>query len=418
MKRLARLSKRFPRLVLHRRIWAPWAALLVLVAGLALLVAFNHWLALSHTRPWTFGLAWGGLRAWLFHGASPYDLTAIRRELTPWLTGTPPPWALPTPLISAWWYFPLALIPSGPLAYALWLTGQQILLLLWAGAMVRMLAHRSWAWALLLGLSFLWPATWETWRTGSPLFLATVLLGLAWTAFMQERDAAAGFLFLGVTLDWPTLALPLVAWGMWALGRGRRDGPLTWGMVFVAVGVVAQWLQPRWWVEYLLALRQWGGAGLTGLPALALAIPRIFPGLGLRVGLTLSLVLFLWMLVHWGRAWVGSPWTAYWTWFWTLTASAGLALRTGPDLAVLLLPGLFLALTAWWHRWRYGRHADLGLVLLMWSGGWGLYQSTTPETFTALAMLAGLPLTLLLLASVRWWFVRPEPWWTVEVEWS
>ncbi len=407
-----------------RRLWerlrntlGPVAMLLGPLLGLAALVGFNRWWAMRYTQPGTFALAWAGLRAWLFHGHNPYDLAAVRPILASWLKGPLPPGTTATPFFAIWFYLPLALVPDGPTAYALWLTLQQFLVALWAAALVRMLTHRSWAWSLAMLLTMLWPATWYAWRTGSPTLFVVAAVGLAWTAFMQERDGLAGLLFLAVALDWSAFAWALVAWGMWALGRGRRDGPLTWGMLFVAGAVLAQWLQPRWWVSFLLAQQRLAAGLYPGLPALTVALTRTFPGLGLRVGLTLSGLVLLWMLVHWGRAWIGSPWTAYWTWHWTLAASAALSLRFAADLPLLLLPALFLTLTAWWHRWRYGRQAGLLVALALWGGGGWLYHTAPGTTFTNLALLVGIPFTLTLLAAVRWWFVRPEPWWTVELEW-
>ncbi len=394
--------------------WQPWAFLFLVILGLASLVLFNRWLTVRFTQPWSFAVPWAGLRAWLFQGQSPYSVAAVRILLRPWLEGAIPPDLLPVPFFALWFYFPLALIPDGPTAYALWLTLQQVLVALWVASLVRMIPVRGWAWALFLLLSLLWPGTWVAWQEGRPTVLIVATLGLAWSAVMEGRDTQAGLLFLPTLLDLPVFGWVLVAWGMWSLGRGRRDGPVTWGTVALGAGALMTWLQPKWWEGYFWALTTWSVEGYRGPGLLVEALSRTFPGLGARVGLAAVSVAFLWMLVQWGRAWIGSAWTAYWTWHWTLALLPWFAWRKGEDVMLLLLPALLLTLSVWWYRWRFGLQVGALIVVLFWGGLWALYFQVAPEDFLNLTLLTTVPFSLLLLSWVRWWFTRPEPWWSTE----
>ena len=394
--------------------WRPWMALTLSGVGLALLVAANRWWTVHYARPWVFALAWAGLRAWLFHGYSPYDAAALVEALRPWLGSPDPSNVMPTPLFAAWMYLPLALIPDGPTAYALWLTLQQGLVVAWTTLLARWMLHRDGLWFVFALLILAWPGTWMAWQEGYPTLFIMAALGIAWFHFLEGQDARSGLFFLPVLLDLAIFGWVLVAWGMWTLGRGRRDGPVTWGMVTLGGAVLMAWLRPRWWMDYLRFLGEQAPRLYSGPGLLARLLVDAFPGLGYRVGETAVALVLLWMLVQWGRAWVGSPWLAFWTWHWTLTLLPWLAWRFHPDLLVLLVPGILLPLSVWWDRWRFGRQAGMLVVLLLWGGLWLAYRSLTLDVFVARALLLLVPFVWLFLGWVRWWFLRPEPGWSPE----
>ena len=395
-------------------VWRPWMAVALSVLGLGLLVAANRWWAVHYARPWVFALAWAGLRNWLFQGASPYDVTALARTLRPWLGPLETGQLVPTPLFAAWMYLPLALIPDGPTAYALWLTVQQALVVAWTTLLVRWMGRRDWPWLVFALLVLAWPGTWAAWRVGYPTLFIVAALGIAWFRFLEGQDARAGLFFLPVLLDLATFGWVLVAWGMWTLARGRRDGPVTWGMVTMGGAVLMAWLRPGWWQDYLRFLVQQAPHVYRGPGLLAHLLVDAFPGLGPRVGQAAVVLALLWMLVQWGRAWIGSPWLALWTWHWTLVLLPWLAWRSSPDLLVLLLPGTLLPLSVWWERWRFGRPMGALVVLVLWGGLWAAYGTFEEDLFVARTLLAAVPFVWLLLNWVRWWFLRPEPGWLPE----
>ncbi len=391
--------------------WRPWLALSLLVIGLVGLVAFNRWWVARYTAPWEFLLPWAGLRGWLFEGRSPYDPTwpTTLKALWPQAAGTPQ--ALPQPLWAMAFYFPWALIPEPTLAYALWITVQQGLLLAWVWAWTAYRPRQPSTRGLVLLLALAWPATWMAWRTGRPTLAVVAAMSLAWTSFLDGREQRTGALLMALWLDLAAFAWPFVAWFMWALARGRREGPMTWLVASLGLVGLVGWLRPSWWQEYWLAL----AAALPGQPiegpALARALVTVFPGLGARVGLAAVAAVLVWMLIQWGRAWVATTRLAFWTWHWTLAVTPWLGWRVTDDALLALLPGLLLPTVLWMRRRAPWQPVLLTLTLALWGLGWALLGRTDTVRSWDLALLVLVPLALMALGWARWWLLRLSPPW-------
>lgn len=398
------LWRRRPRVAMPRprRSGPPPAALVLLgmLLALAAWVALNTLVLAPRTQPWAFALPWAGLRAWLFHGASPYDRTAMR-PLLAWLSGRPPDLALP-PFPFLLLYLPWALIPSGPWAYGLWLTLQQGAMAWAVMGLTRRMRNRVRAWGVLFGLMLLWPGTWLVWQQGAAEALALPLALMAWQAFYEGQDRLAGWLWLPGLWVLDRMAWPLVGWGMWALSRGRRQGPVAWMSGVAGLTALAYWLRPGWLAEYLA---QPGPP--PAFPALREALLSLMPGLNPRVALTLALFAVLSMVVYWGRAWIGGFAMAYWTGMWSLTLALWLAFRVESSGLFWLLPAWIFVFATWLQGWRYGGQATAWTALLLWGGAWAGLRLLPEPRLAALVLAVGVPVAMFLLSWSRWWYFRP-----------
>lgn len=233
------------------------------------------------------------------------------------------------------------------------------------------------------------------------LIVATLL------ALRARRDTLAG-VFLALATIKPQMIFLLVPMVLfWAVARRRWR--LIWGFagamaVLCGASFVAQ---PDWLSSFVTQMMRYPSYTAIGSPVWVIT-HYFIPALGAPGEIVLSLALFGWALVTWGRLWFDESWPTFlWTVSVTLVVTNLIALRTATTNYVVLFIPLIQILAAIHTQWKQvGTWAVVATEAVLLVGLWVLFLATVVNKFEHPIMYLPLPVGLLITFARRWMFVE------------
>ncbi len=241
---------------------------------------------------------------------------------------------------------------------------------------------------------------------GSPAVVVGLLVALGLLMVVREQYGVAG-VFFGLSMIKPEMVILLLPFVfIWAVSK--RQMGLVLSMMLTGGLLVggAFYFFPQW---LLFNYVQFLGYFEQSFPASAnAAIWRWLPGYNPQVMLVIAVILGLWLVWEWWRAFGKDSRHFLWAAALTLVFTNLIGVPTSLSNFVLLIVPLTLVFSTWVQRWHgAGTQVTLVVMALILGLEWGLSWLTMRSDLagqTSGSMLVLLPVTaLLLLYWVRYW---------------
>lgn len=406
----------------RRKLLITWT--LTIVFGLILLAVLtwaNYRYVSENPGGNDFLVHWVGTRGLLEDGISPYsEETAIRIQTLAY--GRP---ALPGehelrvayPLYSILVFFPFALFKNFLLARALWMTMLEIALVLLSVVSMRLADWKP----RLLNLAFFliftvfWYHALRPLINGNAVILVALMVAGALLAIRSGGDELAGVLLAFSTIK-PQVVVVVVLFFLYWGFKQRRWRFVGWFFGTLALlSASAALLVPDWIWQNFIEVVRYPGYNPPGTPGAALN--TWLPGIGQRVGWTITGITVLLLLIEW---YLGTRRFEYrhilWAMCMTLAASQWVGIQTDPGNYIVTMPALVLIFAVIEERWKSsGQWVVLGIMIFLFVGLWVLFLQTVSfgdQPVQSPVMIFPLPAFLLLfLYWGRWWAIHPPSTW-------
>ena len=388
------------------------ALLLALLGGL---VSVHLHFTRQHPGGTDFLDYWVAARHFLLQGESPYSQSVIAeiqqriygRPAYAWETQHAPVY----PFHFVFLFAPFALIGDYPLARALWMVTNEVLLV--AGVLL-WLPFLPWkprplTLAALLLYALLGYFSLRGLVNGNVVVLQTALFMLGVYAIARRQDGLGGALLALTTVKPQVALLPLVLVALWSASRRRWGVWLGLGGALALLLGAATWLQPDWWLADLRLILAYPSYSPPGSPQVVLRL--WLPGLGRLLAWGLTAIVWGVLIAEWVAVW-GRPFPHFlWTFALTLLVAQWSGIQTDPGNLIVTLPALVLVWGYWCTRWVYGKPLFWGTWALILVGNWALFLSTvrwvggqpiqSPVLYFPFPML-----TFFMMYTVRGWATR------------
>lgn len=408
---------------LFRRRNTTWIWFLVAIAlvGVAVLLTIgNYNYASLNPGGNDFLVHWVGTRSFITEGISPYsDEVALR--IQDMVYGRPAlegehELRVAYPLYSIIVFLPFALIKEFTMARAVWMTVLEIALVALCFLSLRVTRWKPTPLVLMLLLIFslFWYHGLRALILGNAVILVSLMVVGALLAIRGNEDEFAGVLLGFASIKPQVVVVLLIFIALWAINRRR------WKIIFWMVGTIAllsaaaALLLPDWIMQNLREVIRYPGYNPPGTPAAVFAI--YMPGVGQRVGQTISIFLAALLLIEWWLSLRGDFRAFLWAACLTLVASQWIGIQTDPGNFIVCYPALILVLALWDERWhRKSTWLIIGTLVLLFVGIWLVFIRTLERAYQPIqSPMLFFPLPMFLFIAlywVRWWAVRPLPTW-------
>lgn len=358
--------------------WLLWGALLLALLGA--LVSVHVHFTRQNPGGTDFLDYWVAARHFLLQGESPYSQPLILdiqrriygRPAYAWEDQHRPIY----PFHFVFLFAPFALVGDYPLARALWMVVNEVLLvvgvLLWLSLLPW--KPRPLALGALLLYTLLGYFSVRGLINGNFVVLQTAFFLLGVYALARGRDGLGGAILALTTVKPHIALLPLVLVALWSASRRRWGVWLGLGGTLIALLGAATWLQPDWWLQDLRLILAYPSYTPPGSPQEVLRLA--LPGLGRLLAWVLTALVWGVLLAEWVALWGRSFTHFLWTFSLTLLASQWSGIQTDPGNLMVTLPALVVVWGYWCTRWAYGRRLFWGTWVLAMVGNWALFLST------------------------------------------
>lgn len=385
---------------------------LLVIAVLGGMVWGNTWYARQHRGETDFFVPWLAAQTFLRYGdptlpdrVTPYSEVAAQRAQLLYYgrlarEGEAPLYLwLPMPAVL--FYFPFALISDYALARGIWMTLNQVALIISALLVLKLIGWKLRWFALFLALLFsvLWLFGWQGMLAASPVPLIFLAMVGSLLALRANQDELAGILFVFPALKWGIFTAFILFLLWWTIYHRRWRFLAGFGMMMGILLLISFLLLPGWFFPFLHGL-SWH---LQTLPPVSLkaSLTNLFPLVGARLA-TLSMALFVLLLFfEWWDARRGEFRHLLWTSALMLVLAPLLNLPIGrSDFLAFLFP-IFLFLGIVEERWpaRGLKNPAVIVLMLLLIASWRL-EAEGAIFLLAFSLLFG-------LYWVRWYAVRP-----------
>ncbi len=395
-------------------------ALIVALVVVLLLDAYATYTVFTSKYPGAndFYSRWAGGRAFLVEGKNPYS-EEVTRQIQLGIYGRlarpdEDQVAFAYPLYTVYLVAPFSLIPSYPMAQALWQAVLEFTLLFAIFCAIGLYRWRVRPW--LLAVTCLWgilfyPGARSIILGQFSIVVLAFIVAALW-AIKEDKDVLAGLClaFSTVKPQMVFLVIPLLM--LWGLYRRRWRLALSflgWMAFLLASSLL---LLPGWIGDFLAWMSRYPSYTEIGSPLWTLT-NYFFPFLGAPVHLGLSGLLVGYMLYTWrgiadetangptnGRAFD-------WMVAMTLIITNLIALRTATTNYVVLLLPLFIVFRATTESYRRGAILVALIELALLVGHWALFFATIVGDYEHPIMYLPLPLGLwIVFVAARRWLVR------------
>lgn len=385
---------------------------LLAVAVLVGMVWGNTWYARQHRGETDFFVPWLAAQTFLRYGdpvlpdrITPYSEAAAQRAQLLYYgrlaqEGEAPLY-LWLPMPAELFYFPFALISDYALARGVWMTINQVALIVSALLVLKLIGWRLRWFALFLALLFsvLWLFGWQGMLAASPVPLVFLAMVGSLLALRANQDELGGILFVFPALKWGIFTAFVFFLLWWAIYRRRWRFLAGFGMMMGILLLISFLLLPGWFFPFLHGL-SWH---LQTFPPLSLeaTLTRLFPLVGARLAIFSTVVFALLLFFEWWDARRGEFRHLLWTSALMLVLAPLLNLPIGKsDFLAFLFP-IFLFLGIVEERWpAHGlKNPAVIVLLLLLIASWRL-EAQGAVFLLAFSLLFG-------LYWVRWYAVRP-----------
>lgn len=408
---------------MFRRKNTTWIWILVaiaLVAVAVLLTVGNYNYASLNPGGNDFLVHWVGTRSFITEGISPYsDEVALR--IQDMVYGRPAlegehELRVAYPLYSIIIFLPFALIKEFTMARAVWMTVLEFALVALCFLSLRVTRWKPTPLILMLLLIFslFWYHGLRALILGNAVILVSLMVVGALLSIRGNEDEFAGVLLGFASIKPQVVVVLLIFITLWAINRRR------WKIIFWMVGTIAllsaaaALLMPDWIMQNLREIIRYPGYNPPGTPAAVFAV--YMPGVGQRVGQTVSIFLAVLLLIEWWFSLRGDFRAFLWAACLTLVASQWIGIQTDPGNFIVCYPALILILAMWDERWhRKSTLLIIGALVLLFVGIWLVFVRTLERSYQPIQspmLFFPLPMFLFIgLYWVRWWAIRPLPTW-------
>ena len=388
-------------------IWLPILIVLALIGA----TFINLRLTASFQLQDDFAARWVAAREWMRTGASPYSDSTHQATLDLIKANGNEPDSLSQGRFFdlAWYvlfYLPISLVPYN-IARAIWMTLVELSLVLSVLISIR-LADLKMSFPEKLLMSTLVFVFYPFFKTILTVSIDTpyVFLTLLAVYLAQEKQSAMAGLLFAISMWMVPVSLFLVIFFMIRLGA-RRDASMT--RIYLSstafLAIVSLILFPGWLVEWFATfLRLF--PDFTWIRTPLMVIGSLFPGASAQIAVSLSLVMFIMMLVEWYGIGVRESRAFYWKLMLTLTFLYFFNLTSEGIYLIWLLAPLFSVFKYLTEKWRIsGKIISWVTYIALIFTHWRCFQITQnwlPEE-SALVVLLLPTLTFLGLQWFRWW---------------
>lgn len=370
----------------------------------------------------TFLFYWIGTRALITEGKSPYGesvATDVQKAIQERSGDNPQPLRVTYPFYSTAFFLPFALFQDETIARTLWMLAQEIGLVLFALACIRLTRWRLSTWNLPLYIVFIltWFHSLIVLHEGNDVILVALLLAWTFLAVRDGHDELGGLLLALSAIRPLAVLLPVIFLLLWA-GVQKRWKLVAWfvgSLVLLVLGsmfFVQDWLLQN--IQAVLASLKPPYPMTPGA-----AFIEWWPGIGSRLGWILTALLGLILLAEWWMAVRAKEFRWFlWTACLTLVITQWIGIRTEPGNYIQLLMPLTLVFAVWDERWRRNgglvrtATATVASMLLLELGPWAIYWEGLKQGQNLSQMPALLfPLPFFLLITMywlRWWAIRTQ----------
>jgi hypothetical protein len=394
-------------------------ALLIVLAALALifLTWANYRYSVQSPGGSDFLPRWVGTRLFLMEGQSPYS-EETTQEIQRRFYGRPARSGedqvlFVYPFYTIFLFSPFAMIEDYNLARAIWMTVLEVsvILIVIAGLSLNRWRLSPFMLGLLMLFAALWYYTVRALINANAALLIGLVVALALLAIRRERDGLAGLLLALTTIKPQMVILLVLLVLLWSISNQRWV--LFWSFLgnLALITAVSSLLIPNWIWQNLVQLFAYPDYTQPTTPGEIFAV--WMPGVGMRLGYALTVILVATLVFEWRQAWGKDFRWLLWASGLTLAATQLVGLPTATENYMIMFPALIMVFAAWDEQWRsWGRVLIFLSYLLLFFGVWWLFLATLErgdQPIQGLIMFFPLPVFLLIgLYWVRWWVLRPE----------
>ncbi|HEX2981273.1 MAG TPA: glycosyltransferase family 87 protein [Anaerolineaceae bacterium] len=377
-------------------IWLYISMVILAAAVLALLTWQNYRFTQNNSGGYDFLIQWMGARNFLTTGESPYsDATAekiqtaaygrLAREGESQLRYVYPLYAVGV-------FLPFALFSNFDLARAIFMTVQEVSLVVMLILSLRLTRWRPRIWVLgvFVLFSLFWFHAVRPVLDGNITVLVALLIVAGLLALKNGGQELAGLLFAFATIKPNVVVLLMVFAVIWGLTT-RHNRFVGWllGTVFL-LSASSALLLPDWIVQNLREVILYPSYSAPG--SLGTVLSKSFPAMGERIGRIIYGVMTGMLLAEWWVARKAEFRGFLWSALFTLTLNQWIGIPSSAQNFIILYPAVTLVFATWEERWRRAGTVLTGLSMILLFGGiWWLYLSTVIPGNPPHAWAAGVP---------------------------
>ncbi len=360
---------------------------------------------------------WIAFRQIMNHGENPYSdsmALEIQKQVEAMAPShIPISYRFTTPLYAIVFYFPFALIPDFIFARAMWMTLLEILLIAVALISLRVVNARMSLFettALVLFLIF-WFHGVSALLSGNHSVLVTFFMITAVWAIQNREEELAGVLLAFSTIKPQMVFFVLLFILIWSLRNGKQKTGVWMAATLFFLIVATLLLRSDWVFQNFRSAINAVRDNFVYNPAIALS--KLIPGIGMRMGWILSATAVVFMVIEWFRFRSEHPRAFLWVICFTLATTflSGIPNGYGNELILFLIVPLILLLVI--ERWgNAGKWIGWFLIIVLFFSGWLIYLFTRASWMQDAFLFLPVPvLGLFLLYWVREWAMETfKPW--------
>jgi hypothetical protein len=395
--------------------------LVIAIIGLISVTTWiNYQISKQNSGGVDFFISWRITRAFLFDGVNPYDdnlFQQIEQQARSQIE-------IKSNIISRWkyplytllFYIPFSFIEDFPLARAIWMTINEIIIIALAllGLNLSEWKPKRWFFPLYIVFCLFLFHSVNSLLNGNIIILTTVIVFLTFFCLKHDFDEVAGAILSLCIYHFQAIALLLGFIFLWAF-KNRKWHFIGWffGMhIFFTIASFA--FLPNWLTEFFRVNYQNPGNPLFRTPGVIFY--SFLPGVGRQLGWILTLIITTMLLIEWWLARDKEFRWMYWAACLTLALAQWIGIPTSSDNFVLLLPTLPLLLSINEKRWvKSGNTINLSIMGGLLFGLWIIYfLYPVPRSLGQIPSALFFPLPLIAITGlywIRWWVLSPPKSW-------
>jgi hypothetical protein len=390
-----------------RTAWMFFGVIALAIVNLLGWGRINHQIVTQGYLSEEFVVNWVAARALIMDGESPYQPEVTRTILTVLGTDKAPAMGhvpqFTSPIYTILLFLPFAFIAELSMAQTVWMSLQQVVLVV----LILLSVYMSPAKPNRLVFSLLIVTTLLSFHAlapiydGSTILLTSLFLLLSLLSIRNGREELGGVLLGLTTIQLPYMVLPIILILLWTLGHRKRLVALWFLGILILLTVLGIFLVREWPLQYLQILLRYPLYYPASSPGAAFR--GWWPGIGMLMSWLLTILTTLVLLVEWWIALRGEFRYLLWVTAFTLVVGLWTGLPVLPQNLVLLLLPLILCVSAWSERW-----GPVGsviavislIIILIWE--WWLVNGILESSRQVDSLKLIIPLPIVCLIGLYW----------------
>ncbi len=363
-----------------------------------------------------FLVHWVGTQSFVKEGISPYsDVVALRIQNL--VYGRPAQAGehelrVAYPFYSVFLFLPFSLIEDFTVARALWMTLLELLIIISAIILIKMV---NWKPKFLISFlmivfSLFWYHGLRSIINGNAVVVILFLVVLSIYAINHKQDELAGISLAFLTIKPQVILFFIIFIVLWSVVN-RRYRVIFWFLgSFTALIILSLFILPTWPMEFIREVLRYPGYNPPGTPATALA--AILPGIGRQLGVILTVFSGVILLIEWFFGRNSKEIKFIWISSLTLVLGQWMNIQTDPGNFLIMFPAIIVIFKIIEDRWKNsGQWIMLIYLAILFFIPWIIFIRTINFGYQPLQnpiMFFPVPLFLIVgLYWVRWWVKNP-----------